>query len=179
MLNPMNPIPEPFKLYAEIGTVVLVGAMVGGWTARAVHHERDIGRHEVQQKWDVAVSSQRASDLAQSEANAAETARRLKAQKESQDAQTKLLAAARADADRNRAAADSLRQQSADTAKRWRDTLSNSPTVADSATAGDAIVLSAELFSRIDKRAGELAAYADAARLAGAQCESDYRALTP
>lgn len=134
---------------------------------------------ELQIKWDASVLQQRAVALAESEANAKESLRRIEKQKENQNAQNLALAAARSDAVRNDDAASELRQQLAITAQRWRDALDNSATSADSAAAGSAIVLSTQLFSRIDKRAGELAAYADAARIAGEECERNYQALTP
>lgn len=44
--------------------------------------------------------------------------------------------------------------------------------------AGDPILLLADVLGRADKRAGDLAQYADAARIAGQKCERDYDALT-
>ena len=46
------------------------------------------------------------------------------------------------------------------------------------APAGDSIGVLAYVFGRADARAGILAEYADAARIAGAGCERDYDALT-
>lgn len=45
--------------------------------------------------------------------------------------------------------------------------------------AGPALDLLAELFRRADARAGELARYADNARIAGLACERSYDALSP
>lgn len=42
---------------------------------------------------------------------------------------------------------------------------------------GDALDLLADMLSRVDGASGELAAYADAARIAGHQCERSYDAL--
>ncbi|WP_334070261.1 DUF2514 family protein, partial [Burkholderia cepacia] len=44
--------------------------------------------------------------------------------------------------------------------------------------AGDALDLLANVLGRADQRAGDLAEYADRARIAGQQCERDYDALT-
>ncbi len=43
--------------------------------------------------------------------------------------------------------------------------------------AGDPILLLADVLGRADQRAGDLAQYADAARVAGQKCERDYDAL--
>jgi len=173
-MNPLDLLPG----WVKLAILAALASALAGFYAWRVHVERDVGRAEIRLQWDASISDQRAAALAQAQANAEETARRLKAQKENQNAQDKLLAAARRDAAANAADADRLRTQSADTARRWRDALNHSPTGGECAAAGDAIVLSAELFSRIDKRAGELAAYADAARAAGLKCERDYQSLT-
>ncbi|WP_081062552.1 DUF2514 family protein [Burkholderia cepacia] len=81
---------------------------------------------------------------------------------------------ARAAADAADAAANSLRKQVAELVARTRDPA----TPAGSATAGDALDLLANVLSRADQRAGDLAEYADRARIAGQQCERDYDALT-
>jgi hypothetical protein len=47
------------------------------------------------------------------------------------------------------------------------------------ASTGDPGHLLADVLGRADQRAGELAAYADAARIAGLACERSYDALTP
>lgn len=49
--------------------------------------------------------------------------------------------------------------------------------VAAGASAGDPILLLADVLGRADQRAGDLAQYADAARVAGQKCERDYDAL--
>lgn len=161
----------------KVAAILLAVAALGSLYAWRVHVERDIGRAEVQLKWDAVVSQQRAAALAESESNARETLRRLTRQKENQDAQNAELAAARSDAARNDAAAGKLRTQLADTAKRWRDALGDSPTGGNCATAGDAIGVLADVLGRADRRAGILATYADAARVAGLKCERDYDAL--
>lgn len=176
----MNPLawlsPGRWLLY-----IALAGALVAGYFSWQAHERsigRDQGRAEIQGKWDKEKFKQQQAVIAESKANAEETQRRLTKQQENQNAQTLELKAARADASRNDADAGRLRAQLADTAKRWRDSLNNPAAVGDRQAAGDALILSAELFGRIDKRAGELAAYADSARIAGLKCERDYQALT-
>lgn len=168
--------PTRWIILAVVATTLT--ASFYGWRAHERSVYRDEGRKEVRLQWEASVSQQRAVALAESEANAKESFRRIEKQQENQNAQTVALAAARADAVRNDAAAGELREQLAVTAKRWRDALDHSPTGADGAAAADAIGVLADVLGRADKRAGILAAYADAARTAGAQCERNYDALT-
>lgn len=164
--------------WAKLALAAAVAAAVVGLVGWQVHHQRDIGRAEVQLKWDAADSRLKDRAIAESAANAAETARRLKAQKENQHEQDKLLAAARSDAARNAADADRLRDQNATTARQWSDALSNSPTVQQCASAGTAITVQADMLGRLDRAASEFAAYADTARAAGLKCSADYESLT-
>ncbi|KAG0189024.1 hypothetical protein DFQ28_003969 [Apophysomyces sp. BC1034] len=80
---------------------------------------------------------------------------------------------ARADAVATARAADGLRKQAAALIEHSRY-----PAAASGSTATrDALDLLADVLGQLDKRAGELAAYADAARIAGQQCERSYDAL--
>lgn len=97
-------------------------------------------------------------------------------EKEASDGQQK-IDLARADARRADAAAGSLRAQ-LDTYRRAAARAAAHP---DTATAGpstgDALDLLADLFSRADGTAGELAKFADLAHAAGHTCERAYDAL--
>lgn len=155
---------------------VILVALTGAYAWR-VHAERDIGRKQIQTQWDASVSQQRAKALIETENNARETLRRLTKQKENQDAQDRLLSTARADARANTAAADKLREQSADTARRWVAATRDTPAPGVCEAAGNAITVQADVFSRLDRAAGELAPYADAARIAGNKCVADYEAV--
>jgi small-conductance mechanosensitive channel len=157
--------------WAKASAIAARAAAAVGFVSYQVHHQREIGRAEVRAEWDAAA-------LAEAQSNARESLRRLERQQENQRDQNAQLAAARADADRNRAAADGLREQNADAVRRWRAALDHPATGGECAAAGDAIGVLADVLSRADRRAGILAAYADAARAAGLQCERDYSALT-
>ncbi|KVH44545.1 DUF2514 family protein [Burkholderia diffusa] len=104
----------------------------------------------------------------------AEEQRRTATQSEIAKDANQQRSAALADAFAARAAAGSLQQRI--------DQLvaaAHHPAVtAGSPATGDALDLLADVLGRADERAGELAAYADAARIAGQQCERDYDALT-
>jgi hypothetical protein len=160
-------------LYA-LGLALVMGAVIGGYTwwrnnIASTAHTAGIAEQK---------ATQDAADLVQAGINAKETQRRLDRQKVNQDEQDKQLAAARADAVRNGGAADQLRDQNADIARRWRDALADPAAGSNCPAAGDAIGVLADVLGRADKRAGVLASYADTAHISGLKCEADYDALT-
>lgn len=175
-MNPLSALAwlSPGRWLLMLG---LAGALALGY-ASWTHHQREIGREEVRAEWAAERAQQMAVDLAATNANSKETLRRMERQQENQDAHDKELADARADAGRNLAAADKLREQNAATAKRWRDALDHSPTGGECSAAGAAITVQADVLSRSDRVSSDLASYADAARAAGLKCERDYDALT-
>src|SRR5574340_6024 len=140
--------------WAKLGILAALASAAAGLVGYQVHHQREIGRAEVRAEWDADTVRRQAAALAQAQANAEETARRLKKQQENDRENTRLLAAARADADRNRAAADSLREQNADAVRRWRAALDHPAAGGECAAAGDAIGVLADVLSRADRRAG-------------------------
>ena len=148
-----------------------------GWKIHHAGYER--GMDYVHRQWDAERIEQQAAALKQSQDNARETFRRLEAQQENQHALDQALADARRDAARADAAAERLREQAADAARQWRDALRDSPAGSIGEAAGAAITVQADVFSRIDRAAGELAAFADAARAAGLKCEADYTVIQP
>lgn len=158
-------IPGP-RWLVELAFALLVLGICAGF----VHYEKHLGvvhgRAEVQAKWD-AKAAEDARLAAQ------ETQRRLDAQEENQRAHDKELAQAQADAAVAHAAADRLQRQLAAFVAASRHPAAGSV----GTPAGDPIGVLADVLSRADKRAGILAAYADAARAAGLQCERNYDAL--
>lgn len=75
-------------------------------------------------------------------------------------------------------AADGLRSRVAALAATCRRAADDSTPVAAGAAASAPADLFTDVFARLDAAAGELAQYADAARIAGEQCAADYTALT-
>lgn len=107
---------------------------------------------------------------------AEESARRLQAQQEVINVANAQVAAATADS----AAAGALHVRLLAAAKRasQRPSCDAAPAGPGAPASAPAVVL-ADVLGRIDARAGELAAYADAARIAGLACERAYESLTP
>lgn len=75
-------------------------------------------------------------------------------------------------------AADSLRGRVAALAATCRRAAEDPAPVGAGAAASAPADLFTDVFARLDAAAGELAQYADAARIAGEQCAADYHALT-
>ncbi|MHA6885739.1 DUF2514 family protein [Ralstonia pseudosolanacearum] len=82
-----------------------------------------------------------------------------------------------ADAGRARAESGRLRERIAALVAAGRATESPAAT-GGSQAAGDLLDVLADVLVRADQRAGDLAQYADAARIAGLACERSYAALT-
>ncbi|RQT43113.1 DUF2514 family protein [Burkholderia cepacia] len=119
------------------------------------------------------VDAQKAT-LAAVDAARAEEQRRTAAQSEIANDANQQRTAALADAFAARAAAGSLQQRVDQLVAAAR----HSAATAGSPATGSALDLLADVLGRADQRAGELAEYADRARIAGHQCERDYDALT-
>ncbi|UQP02297.1 DUF2514 domain-containing protein [Burkholderia multivorans] len=119
------------------------------------------------------VAAQKAQIAAVAAARAEEQ-RRTAAQSEIAKDANQQRTAALADAFAARAAAGSLQQRVDQLVAAAR----HPATAAGSAAAGDALDLLADVLGRADETSGELAEYADRARIAGQQCERDYDALT-
>jgi len=118
------------------------------------------------------VAAQKAQIAAVAAARAEEQ-RRTAAQSEIANDANQQRTAALADAFAARAAAGSLQQRVDQLVAAAR----HPAAAAGSPAAGDALDLLADVLGRADQRAGELAEYADRARIAGQQCERDYDAV--
>lgn len=157
--------------YKLIATGLAVAALMalsaaGAWNWQANKYELRIAVTERDQA--------AADSAAQARARVDEQLRQHAIEGIRQHAHDQIIAAT-ADAVAADTAADSLREQVAKLARRP----ARCPGVAaGSETADPERLLLADVLSRIDARAGELAAYADRARLAGAACELSYGALS-
>lgn len=168
---------NPLDLLNPYRWLLLGGlALAVGFGVPILWHRHNAGQQEI--GYDRAQGEYRDAADREREAKAREGLRRLEQQQENQRDQDQKLAAARADAERNRADADRVREQSADAARQWAARLADSPAAGDLAAASAAIAVCTDVRSRMDDAAGQLAAYADAAREAGNKCAADYQALT-
>ncbi|WP_116383020.1 DUF2514 family protein [Cupriavidus taiwanensis] len=113
---------------------------------------------------------------AASEAARAEEQRRTAEQRGIANAAAKERDQARADARAAGAVAEQLRVRVGQLAAAAR-AAGNSGAAGGSAAAGDPLDVLTDVLSRADARAGDLAEYADRARIAGQACERAYRSL--
>ncbi|HWH74950.1 MAG TPA: DUF2514 family protein [Methylibium sp.] len=161
-------IPATWSLAARVAAPLLVlavaGALIWGY-----------GRREYLAGQADADARHTAAALAQAQAAAAETARRITTIEEARRAAELRTHQALADAAAAGAARDRLRQQLDAYVRAAR---ADPAAAGGSAPAGDAIGVLADVLGRADARAGELAAAADAARGAGQLCERAYDALS-
>ena len=154
-------IPPQFRLAAyALACALLFGA---GWIAQGWRLNADIAQIETEQ-------AQALTDAIQ-QARAEEQRRQIALEGIRKDAHDQISTAV-ADAAAAHAAAVGLQQQvDRLAARRCPASTAGSP------AADPAGLLLADLLGRIDKRAGELSAYADRARIAGDACVASYKSL--
>jgi hypothetical protein len=145
--------------WAWLALLALSVAIFGAWSYRA-------GASSERAAWQ-------ARALKQSQANAAETERRITTIEEARRAAELRTHQALADAAAAAGAADRLRGQLAAYVRAAR-----ASTAGSSPAAGDPIGVLADVFSRCDAQQGVVARYADTAREAGKLCEQSYDALS-
>lgn len=172
----MNPFtlldPGRWLLYGAVVAAALFGL---NWLDNS---RQAIGERRVQAKWDADKARQTANALAESQANALETFRRLERQQKAQDARDEEMARAKADAIAAGRERDQLHDDLATYAAAVGGTSGNPATGDNGEAARAATGVLADLLRRADERAGILAKHADEARAAGLQCERSYQALT-
>lgn len=119
-----------------------------------------------------------AAALRQAQANAEETARRVRAQQEMQRAHDEKLAGAQRDAAAARTAAGRLREQLAAYAAAHRGAAADPALAGERAAAASPVDLLADLLGRVEEAGRGMAEHADRARIAGQQCEAAYDSLS-
>lgn len=169
----LNLIPLPWRL----GIIAALLAAVGAGVLAYGHHEHSLGMQATQAQWDAERAKQAAQALAEAESNAKETQRRLERQGDAQREYDAQLAQAQHDAAAATAALDGLRRRAAQYAAAARGAASHPATVGNSPATDDPSGVLADVLGKLGGRAQLLAAYADAARRAGKQCERDYDTL--
>lgn len=167
---------DKLKAYGAIATALVLGGLLVVQTMRLHTAQLDAANTRTKNaqtlqhiadltaKALVAVRAREAQWAADQERNARETATQ--------------IAAANADAASARRASDGLRQRIDSLVAAARRAAANPGPASAVEAAGDPVGVLADVLSRADERAGVLAAYADAARIAGQSCERDYDALT-
>lgn len=155
--------------------LAISGALACLWWSYS--HGVRVTTTEWQGKWD-----KQAMELSEARINATQRAReeeqrwQTEIDKVRQDAEQQ-IARAESDAAAAGAAADSLHEQARRLAARTNQCASNSTTTPSGPAVAQSFVVLADLFSRADKRAGELAAAYDRARASGLACERAYQSL--
>ena len=162
--------------------LVALAALIGAALLYGQHeHSQGVteGKAAVQQRWDEARAVEQAAAAAAASANLKETERRIAAQEEIAHVADQAASKARADADGAAAASTRLRQQLAAYVAASRR-VSKDPGLATPGPAASApVVVLADVFSRADQAAGELAAAIDLTHAAGGACQREYRSLAP
>jgi len=146
----------PRWLWLSLGALAVACLSAWSWRAGAQHERAE---------WQ-------AKALAQAQADAAETARRIKTIEEARRAAEIRTHQALADAAAAGTAAERLRQQIA----AFR--AAHPSAAGGRAPAGDPIGVLADVLGRCDANQGVIARFADAAREAGRLCEQSYDTLT-
>lgn len=156
-----------------LAVVGLLGAL-WGWHL----HDVNKARQQVYAEW--AASNVQRNQIADREAvaNAAESARRDDEKQKGIDDANQKIQAALADARTARDSAGRLQQRVSKLIADSRRATPHPTTGSTGPTAErDPLDLLADVQRRIDEAAGQLAEYADAARIAGSACERQYDAL--
>lgn len=157
--------------------VVLGGAIagLGAWYWQANRYERQLAERgrELAELREVQIREQAAAvDAARKDYQG-----KVERQTEIANDATKAAESARNDARAAGAVAEQLRQRIAQLSAATH-AASNPAAIGAGQAAGDPLDVLADVLGRADQRAGELAAYADTARIAGLACERSYDSLT-
>lgn len=149
---------------------------IGVQTGRLHHAQAAIVK--VKDAWALDRAQATAAALAQTTAYRAEETRRAAAHQEIVDEADRKTVAARDDAVISDAVAGKLRGRVAALIAQTRAATGNPAAAQTSSPADDAGLVLADLFGRLDARAGQLADFADRASIAGQACERAYISLT-
>lgn len=167
---------DKLKAYGWMAAAITAGVLLGVQTLRLHTSQLDAATTRTAH----ADTLRTIADLtakAERAVRAEETQRAQALEKIANDTQ-KQIDAARADAATAARAADSLRGQLARYVAAARAASPGASLATPSPATSDPLDLLAKLYSEADERAGQLAVYADAARIAGQACERAYDALT-
>lgn len=162
--------------YAAAGLLVLLLGLLAVQTGRLQQAQTAIQAERAGRAEDKAAAAMAAASAVM--AARAEEQRRHAALQETVDVAKNDAARARADARAADGRHDRLRDYAATLAAGCGAAAGDPAAAVGSAPAAGPGLVLAELFRRADERAGQLAEYADQARIAGQACERAYLALT-
>lgn len=166
----------PTIAWRAAGAGLLAASLfAAGWTANGWRKNAELAEltaGQAQERRNEAYAQVKAVDLARLEEQ-----RRTAAQTEIANVATKDAETARGDARAAGAAAEQLRGRVAQLLAASR-AAGNPAAAGGGSPTDDPIGMLADVLGRADQRAGILAEYADAARIAGQACERSYDALT-
>ena len=166
---------NPFLIARIAGALALCGLLMwAGYALRDSSAKADLAECQRTHAEAIAITL-RASQKAEAEYRAKEAATAAEHQRITHDANTRANQA-RADADRFRAALERMRKQAA-IASGGGSAASDSSTATGSQAARAPSDMQADMLWRFAEAAGDIAAHADLARIAGAACERSYNAL--
>ncbi|MGC4075460.1 MAG: DUF2514 family protein [Rubrivivax sp.] len=165
----------PWRLYAELAIAGLLLAALGAQTVRLSGAHRDVEAARRLHAEHLA-ADERATREAEQAARFEES-RRTAAHREIADEAQRMAARGRADSAAADDAARRVRDRAEQLAAACPSAGDPTPAAGSAPAAGPGLVL-ADMLRRADARAGELARYADEARIAGLACERAYDSLT-
>lgn len=176
----MAPFPQSNAISFLVGALVIAALAGGGVTLyQSGHSAGEEGERKTwQAKWD-----RQSAELAEARAQNVQLAREEEQRRQRaidkvrQDAEQQ-IARVETDAAAASAVAVGLHEQAERLAKRASQCANNSGTAQSGDAAGQSAVVLADLLSRADARAGELARAYDRARASGLACQRAYLSLT-
>lgn len=170
-MNPLNLIPDKYLQLVKLGAIALAMVLAVVWWTGHNAGQQQIG-------YDRAMGEVAAKEAEDAEARRLQEIEDQKqADKEAKRAQDQLNDLER-QRDSARADADRMRQQYREAAERGRQAAACAAGAGEGEQSTDPIGVFAELLVRADRRAEEVAGYADRLRIAGLACERRYDAVT-
>ena len=170
-MNPLNLIPDEYLLLVKLGAIALAMVLAVVWWNGHNAGQQQIG-------YDRAMGEVAAKEAEDAEAKRLQEIEDQKqAYKEAEHAQQQINALER---ERNAARddADRMRRLYHQAAERGRQAVACASGAGQGEQGADPIGVFAELSVRADRRAEEVAGYADRLRIAGESCERRYDAVT-